>query len=107
MFNCSCYDDYDRAEVWNQVQRTASKLYYCCECGCEIVPGDRYEYIFAVCLGEASSHHTCKICASIAATVQSCARTPGRLWDDFHEDNCKGHADDFCMCPDRTVAVTG
>lgn len=64
---CYCEPDMDgdgaNSSVWNVGWRTARRAYKCCECHETIKPGDRHEYIFAVCDGDPMQFRTCEFCA--------------------------------------------
>jgi len=106
MLNCVCddYDDYDEYnEFHNAKNMTARKFHTCCECGCEIKPGDVYEYASGKSDGSLWTAKTCASCARIRNDVMICGFTYGELWERIHEANC-GHLGDedyFCICPDK------
>ena len=108
MLTCSCSDDYDVADVFQQTMRVARKEHQCCECFGVIRCGERYEYITMLIFSHRSTHRTCGVCAAIAKTMQSCGREPGQLWENIHEENCIGDYydgnDGFCICPETRRA---
>ena len=62
----SCYCDYDAPSVFRSKKGVkARKPHRCGECGCDIKPGETYEYVFGVWDGYADSIHTCSRCVAI------------------------------------------
>lgn len=69
MINCSC--DYDMPSVWRSSTPRTRKIRQCEECGCKILPGEKYEYVFGVWEGHASSFSTCVDCVGIRVWVKT------------------------------------
>ena len=105
MFQCICDENaYDTYNEFHSVRDVvARKSHTCCECGCEIKPGDTYEYAAGKSDGSLWTAKTCAECARIRDDVMTCGFTYGRLWASIHEANCGHPGDDdyFCICPDR------
>ena len=57
-------NDGDYCTVWNVTWQRARKQHRCCECHEPIMPGQKYEKIFAVFEGDVSTHKTCEFCAN-------------------------------------------
>lgn len=51
-------------DVWRVTWHVARKQHKCCECLEAISPGERYEVIFCVFMGEVAVHKTCEFCAT-------------------------------------------
>ena len=68
MISCDCSVDlasYDAPSCYLTTLRKARKSHKCCECGGEIVRGQRYEYVSGVWDGDPDSHKTCLTCVEI------------------------------------------
>lgn len=63
---CSCGYDYEPASVYNVTEPRARKDHKCCECGGQIQPGEKYEYVWGVGTDGAFTAKTCLTCARIA-----------------------------------------
>ena len=68
-YDCSC--DYEPAELYNAQIVRARKQYRCEECGCAILPGERYEYVFGKWEGYVSTFKTCERCRDIRQWVKN------------------------------------
>jgi len=102
MFNCVCIDADCYSEFYSPSTRTAGKSHKCGECGCEIKPGEKYEYVSAKTDGFFWTAKTCLSCARIRDDLLTCGFYHGRVWEHIHEANC-GYEDDddyFCICPE-------
>lgn len=73
-----CYCDYDPPSVYRPKIVRARKLHRCYECGGIITPGERYEALFAIWDGSASSVHTCERCVDLRTWVKN--NTPCFCW---------------------------
>lgn len=62
--------------------RTARKEHGCYECGRKIQPGERYEYVWGVCEGEAFVSKTCPRCLALREWVT--AHVPCFCWAHGH-----------------------
>jgi hypothetical protein len=63
---CDCsVTDYDPPSVYQATWRTARQVHSCGECGAEIVPGIRYEYVSGCWEGTWNYHRTCAPCVAI------------------------------------------
>lgn len=60
-----CYCDYDPPRVYSPAIYRARKRYSCDECRGPILPGERYENLFGVWDGCASTFHTCERCVDL------------------------------------------
>lgn len=81
MFTCACVEpDYI---LENFVSKTvkARKNHFCCECGCEIIKGTKYECATGVGEDGWETYKTCLICEAIANDFMSCGRVYGDLWE--------------------------
>ena len=58
-------NDDDQVEFHNATVQTARKSHTCCECGREILPSERYEYVVGVWDGDFTIYKTCFDCLSI------------------------------------------
>lgn len=67
----SCYCDYEMPTVSRQSVHRARKPHRCGECGCEIKPGDIYEYAWGVWEGSAQSFRACERCHDARRWVQN------------------------------------
>lgn len=65
--DCGCIDiDIDgTCEFYNEKVVIARKKHKCSECGAEIKPGDRYEYVFGKWEGDHFTVKTCIDCLSL------------------------------------------
>lgn len=59
-----CYCDYDSPQWFRERVGVARKAHRCCECGCDIRPGERYEYAVGQWDGDISTFKTCERCLS-------------------------------------------
>jgi len=57
-----CNLDYDRADLYEKINRKARKEHICCECGRIIKKGESYSYVFGVWGKNVSSYRTCSHC---------------------------------------------
>lgn len=83
----SCQIDYesdDPAEFCHEEIRTAKKVHVCCECGCEIKPGQKYEYVFGKWDGDIKIFKTCFPCACIRKDL-FCTWSYGYLYEDLRQ----------------------
>lgn len=85
---CYCEPMFDDADacctVWNVTHPVARKHHICCECGEPILPGQKYERIFAVFEGTADTHKTCEFCA--AEYQRLLAKHPDTMWSKGNND---------------------
>ena len=65
--NCSCIemDIAGTCEFYNEKIITARKSHKCSECGAEIKPGYKYEYVFGIWEGDKFTVKTCADCLSL------------------------------------------
>ena len=102
MYSCTCVES-ETSDVFVLTMRTARKTHVCCECGCKITRGEKYEHVDELFHGCWYHCATCRVCSEIASTMQACGRVLGVLWEGVHEANCRGDkldgSDDFCICP--------
>ena len=63
--DCSSACDFAPPEFHRAKVVTARKTHYCIECGEEIKPGDRYEYVVGKWDGMLETISTCSICLKI------------------------------------------
>jgi hypothetical protein len=69
MITCDCSIDIDERADFGSVEiRKARKSHYCCECGEEIKPGDKYEHASLFSDGMFSRYKTCIPCQRIRDT---------------------------------------
>lgn len=68
-YDCSC--DYDPPSVYNATTPRAKKSYRCDECPGWILPGERYERVFGVWDGHASTYRTCERCFDLRMWVKN------------------------------------
>lgn len=66
-----CYCPYEAPTVYSVSHPRAKKEHRCDECGAEIMPGDRYEYVFGVWEGDASTWRTCMPCRDLRQWVEN------------------------------------
>ncbi len=76
---------------------TARKRHKCCECGCDILPGEQYELTNGKWDGRMGRFRTCETCRRIRSSLFVDGWYYGLMWDDIHEAYCD---DDSCICPD-------
>ena len=62
-YDCSC--DYDPADCYFREIRKARVSHKCEECGGKILVGEKYEHVFGVWEGSASTFKTCERCVDI------------------------------------------
>jgi hypothetical protein len=83
---CVCItDDYEGPAVYTNKTVTARKEHECCECGCAIKPGQRYELARGLWDGEWKTFKTCAPCAQIQKDFMSCGILHGGLWGELRE----------------------
>lgn len=63
--SCECDYDYEMPEFVCTTIVTARKAHKCCECGCPIPAGTRYERVSGKWCGDFDSFKTCLPCAAI------------------------------------------
>ena len=68
-YDCSC--DYDPPSVYSATTPRAKKEYRCEECSGKIMPGERYENVFGVWEGYASTYRTCERCYDLRMWVKN------------------------------------
>ena len=73
-----CFCDYDPPEVSSVSIRAARKQHKCEECGCNILSGDRYEYVWGIWEGWQDSFKTCPRCLDLREWVK--AHVPCFCW---------------------------
>lgn len=74
-----CYCDYD--ETWKLYEKSnpvARKQHKCNECKAPILPGERYEYVFALSSDGVSTYKTCQHCTGARDYLQ--AHVPCFCW---------------------------
>jgi len=62
---------------------TARKTYACCECGSEILPGEKYHKLTGVWDGVFATYKTCAVCQRVREAVigvHNCV-VLGQLWE--------------------------
>jgi len=87
MCACSC-DDYDPPETVHISSPVARVAHTCCECGCRIPPGSRYERVVGVWRGHPDTHKTCLACVRIRTDYCPCGYIYGELRRTL--DDCLG-----------------
>lgn len=70
---CTCSWDTDAPDAYAVKDRVARRAHHCCECGADIRPGDRYQYISGIWDGSPASFHTCLTCTRIRRDLCDCA----------------------------------
>ena len=88
MNTCCCIDVDDPCAIMDDQIVTARKSHKCCECGCDILPGKKYENTSALAEGKWYRYKTCAPCAGIRNTFFSCGWYWGQMREDFYE--CQG-----------------
>lgn len=84
--SCACFYDGEYApEFFNERIVTARKAHRCGECGEEIKPGQRYEYVRGCWEGDFSTHKTCLPCRNVRDSLMKCGFIYGRVWEDVRE----------------------
>jgi hypothetical protein len=73
--------DCEPAQIFNRIFRKARKPHKCCECGDEIVKGERYEYVTMLFDGRWSEYKTCLPCYHIGDDLG--CRCYGDLYEAF------------------------
>ena len=76
--------DGEQAQVFRSKDRIAKKEHRCCECGRQILIGEKYRYESGVWGYGPDSHKTCLDCISVR-DVFFCSWTFGAIWEDMHE----------------------
>lgn len=87
----ACVCDYgDRASVYRKSEHTARKQHKCHECGAAILPGQRYEYVFAIWDGSPNHVRTCCRCTAlrdfVVAHIPCSCWSHGSLLEDMQEE---------------------
>lgn len=81
-----CYCDYEIPSVFSKTERSAKKEHKCDECGRRIRAGERYENVFGVWDGDASTFKTCPNCVAlrefVVAHVPCCCWLYGNMLED-------------------------
>lgn len=65
MNECYCAVDYDLPIIHRVETRKARRTHQCCECGEEILKGERYEHVSGLWDGKWAHFNTCCICRKI------------------------------------------
>lgn len=94
--SCICVDQDNFAEFSNEQIRVARKQYECIECGCQITPGQQYEYVCGKWEDTFCQSRTCLTCARIRKSLFS-SWSYGTMWEDIHDTYCDA---DVCICPE-------
>jgi len=81
---CGCQNDYcdydgDPPDFYDQSWRKARIIHTCCECGRDIRPGERYEYVSGKWDGDIDVYKTCEQCVAIAEEYFCDCRVHGEL----------------------------
>lgn len=66
-----CHCDFDPAEVYTITNPVARRQHRCEECGGVIAPGEKYQRVFMVFEGDASTIKTCSRCLDVLGFVQA------------------------------------
>jgi len=93
---CVCVDDYDGPSFSTDKVVKARKVHVCGECGKQINPGDKYEYVWGIWDGEQEIHKTCYVCYCIREDLFHCGWVYGQIWEHLQEawfDACKTEAE--------------
>lgn len=87
MSSCSCIyvGDYDGPSVYREELRTAAKNHKCCECGREIVKGEKYRYHTGCWDGEWSVYKTCCDCESVREVFFCEGEIFSTMWEFMRE----------------------
>lgn len=62
--DCSC-DDGERPDFYREETPVARKAYKCCECGGDILPGQKYHKAVGLWAGDFQTWRTCQPCQAI------------------------------------------
>lgn len=81
---CNC-DDYDPPEFFNCDTVTARKPHRCCECGCQIARGEKYERATGKWEGNLETFKTCSACCELRYAITDGCWVYGHLVDDVSE----------------------
>jgi hypothetical protein len=87
MTECCCVSiDYeDGPAVCTTVDRVARKVHVCSECGDDIQPGEKYEYVAGLWDGSWSVYKTCWTCCMIRDDLLPCGYFHGNMREDIWE----------------------
>ncbi|KKL21218.1 hypothetical protein LCGC14_2447640 [marine sediment metagenome] len=93
--DCSCVYTSDTDSMVCLIRegiQKARKGHKCDECYKNIIPGERYEYIFGTLDGDLFIHKTCLDCLSLRKAFFCGAWIYGELWDSLwgHIVECEG-----------------
>ena len=88
MHECCCIDAGDYPEFISEKMVVARKIHKCNECGGDIWPGEKYEYVAGRWPDGFEVFKTCKICAKIRKDMFTCGYTYGYLKEELYE--CHG-----------------
>lgn len=77
--------DYEENSFMSEEHRKARKQYRCCECGKNIVVGQKHEYARGRNDGGFWQERTCLVCSEIRETFCCDGWIYGSLWDGMHE----------------------
>lgn len=84
-----CFCDYEPASVYTKTTPTARSEHRCEECGAPILPGEKYERVFAVWDGYPTICKTCERCVEVRRFVKESVPcfcwAHGSLHDDAQE----------------------
>lgn len=83
---CDCYD-YDAPAIYEECERRARKSHWCCECGREIAPTDRYVEFRGLWDGQWSAYRRCRRCHRAAKALyrEDCCVAFGKLRECLRE----------------------
>ena len=77
--------DADPADFYAKKFVTARREHVCEECGCKILPGQRYERICGKWEEEMHVHKTCMVCVEIR-DCYFCSWLFGEMWNDIEQE---------------------
>ena len=102
-YDCIC--DYDPPDVYHPSTRRARKQHKCDECAGHVEPGERYEHVFGVWEGSASTWRTCERCHDIRQWVKN--NVPCLCWAHGSTiEDCKAAVEDAAFrAPAETIGL--
>ena len=98
--SCVCVEPDGYTEYCSEKIVAARCPRQCCECGCEIAKGERYERANGKTEGEWWQAATCLTCRAIRSSLFKCGYVFGEMWNEIHDLYCGDCEEGECICPD-------
>ena len=100
-----CYCDFEEPDFYRREIRTARKRHLCEECGGQILPGEKYEYVSGCWEGYLSVFKTCERCHDIRVWTKD--NVPCLCWTHGNMiEDCKQTVEEAAYrAPKETVGL--